>query len=117
MTEIIDGKAIAEKVQAHIFDFIQEKRKRPPGLAFILVGENPASKSYIAAKKKKCLEVGIQSFDHIFTEEISEAKLLSEIEHLNSNPAVDGILVQLPLPAHINTQKIMEAIVPDKDVD
>lgn len=115
--QLINGKSIAHKMESQIAQEIKELGGRPPGLAFVLVGNNPASRAYVMAKKKKCLEVGILSIDHEFPAEISEAKLLHEIEHLNKNPSVDGILVQLPLPLSISTQKIMEAISPDKDVD
>lgn len=115
--KLIDGKTIAAAIQNQIAESIKKYNRRPPGLAFIIVGNNPASHAYVNAKKRKCQEVGILSIDHAFSEEISEAKLLHEIGHLNQNPSIDGILVQLPLPAHISVQKIMEAIAPDKDVD
>jgi methylenetetrahydrofolate dehydrogenase (NADP+) / methenyltetrahydrofolate cyclohydrolase len=115
--KFIDGKAIAAKIEADIKQTIQTLSGRPPGLAFILVGNNPASRAYVNAKKKRCAEVGILSIDHQFPEDISETKLLHEIAHLNANPAIDGILVQLPLPSSISAQKVMEAISPDKDVD
>jgi len=114
---LIDGKATAATIQIEITQSIKELKRRPPGLAFVLVGNHPASRAYVTAKKKRCLEVGICSIDHEFPEEVSEAKLLNEIAHLNNNPAIDGILVQLPLPQHISPQKIMEAISPNKDVD
>lgn len=117
MTKLIDGKAIAAKIEKKIAEEIKQIKDRRPGLAFILVGDDPASTSYIHSKKKKCHEVGIISIDHVFESTISEAKLLHEIEHLNKNPAVDGILIQLPLPKTISTQKIMEAVSPKKDVD
>jgi methylenetetrahydrofolate dehydrogenase (NADP+) / methenyltetrahydrofolate cyclohydrolase len=117
MVTFIDGKAIAHNIEREIAETIRTFTHRVPGLAFILVGDHPASRTYVKAKKKKCEEVGVLSFDREFSEEITESKLLDEIEHLNNNPAVDGILVQLPLPAHISALRVMEAIDPEKDVD
>ncbi len=114
---IIDGAAIAKEIEAEIRTAIGHLKHRRPGLAFILIGENPASRSYIRMKKKKCSEVGIASFDLEFPAEISEQQLLAEIELLNNSPEVDGILVQLPLPEHLNTTSVLTAIDPDKDVD
>jgi methylenetetrahydrofolate dehydrogenase (NADP+) / methenyltetrahydrofolate cyclohydrolase len=117
MTQLINGKTIAHKIEEEIAGVIKTFTHRPPGLAFILVGDAPASRSYIEAKKKKCRDVGILSFDREFTADVSEVKLLDEIAHLNKNPAVDGILIQLPLPPHISSTRIMEAVSPEKDVD
>lgn len=114
---LIDGKQIAKEIKEDIALRIQELKQRPPGLAFVLVGEYPASRTYINMKKKACSEVGIRSFDRELPENITEKDLLTEIEALNSNPEVDGILVQMPLPKHINTQAIVESILPEKDVD
>src|SRR5689334_7230395 len=115
--QLINGRAIAARIEEEIKMTIQSGQGRQPGLAFVIVGNNPASLAYVNAKKKKCKEVGIFSIDHPFPDTISEAKLLHEIAHLNANPLVDGILVQLPLPPSISAQKVMEAISPDKDVD
>jgi len=113
---ILDGKAIAQEIEERIIQALQHASRRP-GIAFILVGENPASHTYIRMKRKKCKEVGMISFDREFPENISETALLKEIDHLNQDPHVDGILVQLPLPPHLSTQRITEAILPEKDVD
>lgn len=114
---IIDGKAIAEKITSNIKEAIDHLRGRKPTLSFVLVGDNPASLSYIRMKKKKCAEIGITSKDLEFSSNISEEMLLEEIAKLNRDPAIDGILVQLPLPKHICTERIIEAIDPQKDVD
>ncbi|MBI2743190.1 MAG: bifunctional methylenetetrahydrofolate dehydrogenase/methenyltetrahydrofolate cyclohydrolase FolD [Chlamydiales bacterium] len=113
---IIDGTKIAKGIEMRITEALRHTRRRP-GLAFVLVGENPASKTYIRMKQKKCEEVGILSIDREFKESLSEEALLNEIDLLNANPEVDGILVQLPLPAHISTTRVMERITPFKDVD
>ncbi|HSX12733.1 MAG TPA: bifunctional methylenetetrahydrofolate dehydrogenase/methenyltetrahydrofolate cyclohydrolase FolD [Rhabdochlamydiaceae bacterium] len=114
---LIDGKAIASEIENNIAHAIQKLKGRPPALAFILVGEDPASQSFIRMKKKKCHEVGILSIDRELSENVSEAHLIKEIEQLNQDRDVDGILVQLPLPAHINSDHIVLSIHPDKDVD
>lgn len=113
----IDGVAIAAQIQHRIAQAIIPLEGRKPGLAFVLVGTNPASQSYIRMKKKRCKEVGILSLDHEFPESITQEQLLKEIHALNRNPAVDGILIQLPLPEHIHTMSIMSAVDPAKDVD
>jgi methylenetetrahydrofolate dehydrogenase (NADP+) / methenyltetrahydrofolate cyclohydrolase len=114
---LIDGTAIAAEIQQKIAASITHLTHRKPGLAFILVGNCPASQTYIRMKKKRCEEVGILSFDCELPSTISEEQLLKEIDKLNKNPAVDGILVQLPLPAQINTMNIVSAVDPAKDVD
>lgn len=114
---IIDGQQIAKEIEANLQLAISRLTHRPPGLGFILVGDNPASRSYIKMKKGKCAEVGIVSFDRELPGQITEDVLLKEIEALNQNPDVDGILVQLPLPKHLNTSSILMAIDPNKDVD
>lgn len=115
---IIDGVDVASAIEKTIQTKISKRfALRPPGLAFIRVGEDSASKTYIKMKKRKCSEVGIQSFDKEFPIEISESLLLKSIQELNEDQNVDGILVQLPLPAHISTLKAVEAVSPDKDVD
>ena len=117
MTRIIDGKQIALEIEQRLAFAISGIKGRKPGLAFIRIGENPSSKIYISMKKKKCSEVGILSFDREFPEMISEKEILLEIQKLNENPDVDGILVQLPLPSHINQNKILSCILAEKDVD
>lgn len=114
---IIDGKKIAAEVEKTLKSAVEKIEGRKPALAFILVGIDPASIAYIKRKKKKCGEIGILSIDHELDETTSEEELLSLIFKLNQDPAVDGILVQLPLPPHIHTEKILEAIDPKKDVD
>ncbi|MEN9344422.1 MAG: bifunctional protein folD [Chlamydiota bacterium] len=114
---LIDGTLIAQKITLKIKEAVASIKGRKPGLAFILVGNNPSSQSYIRAKKKKCAEVGIVSFDYEFSETISEKELIEQIEMLNKNPAIDGILLQLPLPEHIDPMRATEAIDPEKDVD
>lgn len=115
--KIIDGKAIAHTIEQNVAKAIRTLKGRPPALAFILVGDNPASQSFIKMKKKKCREVGILSIDRELSKTVSEAHLIKEIEQLNDDSDVDGILVQLPLPAHLNTEKIVRYIDPNKDVD
>lgn len=114
---IIDGKAIARKIEENLKGAVEKLEGRKPTLSFIIVGENPASVAYIRMKKKKCQEVGIRSFDLELATTISEGSLLSEIYAFNQNPEIDGILLQLPLPPHINTHTVLEAIAPEKDVD
>lgn len=114
---ILDGRKIAQTIEDRIALATKKIHGRKPALAFVLVGTHPASLSYIRMKKKKCHEVGIQSIDLELPENITESDLLFEIARLNQDDAVDGILVQLPLPAHISTFKVLEAVSPHKDVD
>ncbi len=114
---IIDGQLVAFQIQKKIGEAIDHLQMRKPGLAFIIVGKNPASESYVRMKKKRCVEVGIFSIDREFPENISEKELLKEIDRLNQDPAIDGILVQLPLPLHLSNRIILSAIDPEKDVD
>ena len=114
---LIDGSSIAKQIQEQIAEAISSIKHRKPGLAFILVGNDPASQSYIRMKKKRCQEVGIISFDCELPVSVTENDLLKEIERLNQDPLVDGILVQLPLPDHIQSIRIVSAISPEKDVD
>lgn len=117
---IIDGKAFAEGLRTRIAavaaDF-EAKAGRKAGLAVVLVGEDPASQVYVRNKGKQTLAAGMESFEHKLPAETSEADLLAVVEQLNADPAVDGILVQLPLPSHMNEQKVIATINPDKDVD
>jgi methylenetetrahydrofolate dehydrogenase (NADP+)/methenyltetrahydrofolate cyclohydrolase len=117
---IIDGKAIAAGLRGRVADAVHRlarDRGITPGLAVVLVGSNPASESYVGSKVKMTSGSGMRSFDHRLPEETSEAELLGLIRRLNSDPTVHGILVQLPLPAQIDPQKVIAAIDPGKDVD
>ena len=120
MAVILDGKKVSqiyrERIKEEVKQYL-ERGLRKPALAVVLVGNDPASKVYVSNKRKACEKVGIESLFYHLPEETSEEKLLELIEELNSNESVDGILVQLPLPKHINTQRVIEAIRPDKDVD
>ncbi len=118
--QIIDGKAVADKLIESIREKVGarlSRQQRRPGLAVILAGNNPASQIYVRHKKLACEEVGIKSFEFKKPAAITEAELLDLVTQLNKDNQVDGILVQLPLPPHIDTDKIIEAIAPDKDVD
>src|SRR6201988_122354 len=117
---LIDGKAAAAKLRAQVAVEVAKFRVatgRVPGLATVLVGEDPASAVYVRSKGKATLEAGMASFEHKLPADISEGKLADLIEELNTGPAVDGILVQLPLPDHIGANQIITAIDPEKDVD
>jgi len=118
--ERIDGKAFAEGLRLRVGTLaasFAQQAGRPAGLAVVLVGEDPASQVYVRSKGKQTVEAGMASFEHKLAAETPEAELLALVERLNADPAVDGILVQLPLPAHIDEQKVIAAISPDKDVD
>ncbi len=117
---IIDGKAIAADLRARIGDAVATFRAaagRAPGLAVVLVGEDPASSVYVRSKGRATREVGMESVEHRLRADTDTATLLALVASLNADPAIDGILVQLPLPAHIDTQGVLLAIDPDKDVD
>jgi methylenetetrahydrofolate dehydrogenase (NADP+)/methenyltetrahydrofolate cyclohydrolase len=114
--KIIDGKEIAKNLRSKISEEVK-KLDRPPGLAVILVGEDPASAVYVRNKERACNEAGFFSNKIIKSENITEEQLLEEVERLNHDPQIDGILVQLPLPGHINANKVIEHISPLKDVD
>lgn len=117
---IIDGKRIAASLRSDLQRRLTQKAAqgaRVPGLAVILVGENPASLVYVRSKRKACTEVGIVSFSYDLPSDTTQSDLLALIDELNANTDVDGILVQLPLPDHINDQAVIENIHPDKDVD
>lgn len=115
----IDGKQISAEIRSEVAAEVVRLKAAgvEPGLAVILVGENPASVSYVTAKERACVEVGIRSFPIRMTADTSEEVLLAEIERLNQDPAVHGILVQLPLPKHIDESAVIRAISPEKDVD
>ena len=116
----IDGKAFAarlrERVGAHALDFANEAGRKP-GLAVVLVGDDPASQVYVGSKGKATLAANMESFEHRLPDDTSEETLLALVEKLNHDDAVDGILVQLPLPDHLDEQSIIASISPDKDVD
>ena len=114
--KIIDGKEIAKNLRLKISEEVK-KLDRPPGLAVILVGEDPASAVYVRNKERACNEAGFFSDKIIKSENITEEQLLEEVDRLNHDPQIDGILVQLPLPSHINANKVIEHISPFKDVD
>src|SRR6188508_143730 len=110
---IIDGKAIATELRAKVASEVQRLRADhgiEPGLAVVLVGENPASAVYVRSKAKQTQEAGMRSFDHRLPETVSESDLLALVAKLNADPAVHGILVQLPLPKQVDSQKILNAV-------
>jgi methylenetetrahydrofolate dehydrogenase (NADP+)/methenyltetrahydrofolate cyclohydrolase len=118
--QLIDGKAIAASLRQQIAQRVAERRQqglRAPGLAVILVGTDPASQVYVSHKRKDCEEVGFLSRAYDLPAETSQADLLALIDELNEDPAIDGILVQLPLPEHLDSSLLLERIRPDKDVD
>lgn len=118
--QLIDGKAIAASLKAEIAEKIREKKAqglRPPGLAVILVGNDPASTIYVRNKRNACEEVGIYSVYHELPANVDEKKLIELIQALNHDNLIDGILLQLPLPSHLDAEKILDFIDPHKDVD
>ena len=118
--QILDGKKLATKIEKHVKEevkILKEKSGTTPGLAVILVGQDPASQAYVSMKKKACDRVGFYSVSHEMPEDISQEAIENTISMMNNNKNIDGILVQLPLPAHIDTTKILELVDPSKDVD
>ena len=117
--DLMDGKAIAEAIRAELKSEVDSLRERGvvPGLGVILVGDDPAWCSYVTAKERACESIGIYSDDKRLPADTSEADLLKRVEAMNQDPQIDGILVQLPLPKHMNESKILLAIDPAKDVD
>ncbi|HUT95333.1 MAG TPA: bifunctional methylenetetrahydrofolate dehydrogenase/methenyltetrahydrofolate cyclohydrolase FolD [Thermoguttaceae bacterium] len=118
--EIISGKEVAQAIRAELAEEVAELKEEygiVPGLATVLVGENPASVSYVTAKNQACKDLGMQSFQHSLPADTSEADLLKLVDELNDDDEVHGILVQLPLPKHIDESKVLYMIDPDKDVD
>lgn len=118
--KIIDGKAIAQQLRSEIAASVQQRiqaGKRAPGLAVILVGENPASQIYVSSKRRACEEVGFLSRSFNLDASATEKELLDLIDSLNNDPLIDGILVQLPLPESFDNIKVLERISPEKDVD
>lgn len=120
MAKILDGKAVSQRVKNALKDETEkfvEKYGIRPGLAVVIVGDDPASRVYVNSKKKACAEIGYYSEEHALPESTTEGELLSLVEKLNGDEKIHGILVQLPLPKHINEEKIINAINPKKDVD
>ena len=120
MAKLIDGKATAEALRARIkiaVDGLKSNHHLTPGLAVVLVGEDPASRVYVANKAKQTVEVGMNSWEHKLPADTPEADLLALVEKLNHDPSVHGILVQMPLPKHIDSAEVLNSINPDKDVD
>ncbi|MBD2338837.1 bifunctional methylenetetrahydrofolate dehydrogenase/methenyltetrahydrofolate cyclohydrolase FolD [Calothrix sp. FACHB-156] len=118
--KLLDGKTLAEKIQHNLLERIAElqpKIGRPPGLAVLMVGDNPASAAYVRNKEKACAKVGIASFGKHFPTETTQAELEDAIASLNQDEQVDGILVQLPLPPHLDSIRLLHQIEPDKDAD
>ncbi|HPS41690.1 MAG TPA: bifunctional methylenetetrahydrofolate dehydrogenase/methenyltetrahydrofolate cyclohydrolase FolD [Anaerolineaceae bacterium] len=117
---IIDGKILSEEIRAQVAEGVKQRLsqgKRAPGLATVLVGENPASQSYVRSKQKACAELGITSWGYDLPAETSQADVEALVARLNADPAVDGILVQLPLPAGLDEESVLKTISIDKDVD
>lgn len=119
MAQVIDGKAFAARVRGQVAEHVAGLKARGivPGLAVVLVGEDPASNVYVTAKGKQTVEVGMASFEHRLPADTPEAELLALIDRLNADAAVHGILVQLPLPGHMDAAKVINALDPAKDVD
>ncbi len=117
--EILDGKALSEKIKDSLktqIDNFKNSTKVTPGLAVILVGDDPASHTYVGMKAKACEKVGIYGITHKMPIDISESDILATVRMINENPRIHGLLIQLPLPAHIDTVKLLESIDPRKDV-
>ena len=119
MAQIIDGKAVSARIKSGLAEEVKALGEQGIriGLAVVIVGNNPASRVYVNNKKKACAEVGIESFEYALPEETTEAELLGLVKKLNADEKVNGILVQLPLPGHINETAVINAISPSKDVD
>lgn len=117
--KIIDGKQVAAEIRAELKKEVENLKTQGivPGLGVILVGDNPASKSYVTAKEKACAEAGIFSDDNRLPDTTTQKELLGLVKRMNSDPKINGILVQLPLPKHLNEVEVLLAINPDKDVD
>ncbi|NGO54132.1 bifunctional methylenetetrahydrofolate dehydrogenase/methenyltetrahydrofolate cyclohydrolase FolD [Allomesorhizobium camelthorni] len=120
MAEIIDGRAVADEVVQTVKRLTSElvnAKAITPGLAVVIVGEDPASQVYVSSKSRKAKECGFHSVQHTLPAETSEEQLVAIVRDLNADPAIHGILVQLPLPAHIDAGRIIQTIAPEKDVD
>ncbi len=120
MVKILDGKGLAQKIQSRLQEQIAEQiplKKRPPGLAVLMVGDNPASAVYVRNKEKACQKIGMTSFGQHFPSSTTQEQLQAVIEELNNDSRVDGILVQLPLPDHFDSVALLHKIAPHKDAD
>ncbi len=120
MTNILDGRKLAQEIELRLKQSIEngiKSVKRPPGLAVLRVGDDPASGVYVNYKEKACNRIGVKSFGYHFRENISSDELTGQIKILNSDPNVDGILLQLPLPSHLDESSLLSSIDPDKDAD
>ncbi len=120
MGQLIDGKAVAAKVRAEVAAGVvalQQSRGVTPGLAVVRVGEDPASKLYVGSKKKAAVEVGFNSWEHHLEDSVTQATVLAKIKELNDRPDVHGILLQLPLPKQLDSEALLSAVSPAKDVD
>jgi len=118
--QLIDGKSLSQKVQTYVKSSVEELKKEHgvvPGLAVVIVGDDPASHAYVGMKEKACKNVGFYSIAHKMPNTITQNEMIEIITMMNNNPHIHGILVQLPLPEHIDTDKILEVIDPTKDVD
>ena len=118
--QLLDGKKLSQKIEANIADEVKKLKETcgcTPGLAVVLVGQDPASAAYVNMKKKACDRAGFYSITHDMPESISQEAIEKTITMLNNDTNVDGILIQLPLPAHIDTTKLLELVTPEKDVD
>ena len=118
--QVIDGKAFAEGLRARVADYadtFEQSAGRKAGLAVVLVGDDPASQVYVASKARQTVACGMASFEHRLPADTAQAELIALVDRLNSDPLVDGILVQLPLPDHLDEQAVVERIDPAKDVD
>ncbi len=118
--QVIDGKAFAAKIRGRVAEHVARLKADhgiTPGLAVVLVGEDPASSVYVRSKGKQTLEAGMNSYEHKLSADTSEEELLALVRQLNEDPAVHGILVQLPLPRHLNSDLVINSIAPEKDVD
>ncbi len=117
---LLEGKPVAEKVMEELkasIDALIPRKGRPPGLAVVLVGEDPASQVYVRIKGRSAKKLGIETFDHRLAEDTSQEEIVSLIEELNQDEKVDGILVQLPLPGHLNEEEVLRTVSPEKDAD
>lgn len=119
MAQILDGKAVSKRIKSELAKEVKEMKEKGAeiGLAVVIVGNDPASRVYVNSKKKACEEIGIYSEEYALPEETTEEELLKLVDKLNHKEDINGILVQLPLPSHIDEEKIINAIVPQKDVD
>lgn len=118
--QLIDGKSLSQKVQDYVqseVEILKNEKNIVPGLAVVIVGDDPASHAYVSMKEKACKKVGFYSIAHKMPSTISQDEIINIIEMMNKNPHIHGILVQLPLPKHIDSDKILEVIDPKKDVD